>query len=246
MEGGNGSQWATVNLGVFFNAKVRLLYDSTALSHPLMSSQPAPSPLHPGAFKHLVTDELQGSDFQTFRRLHPSFVSSHQQVGSSWSKVAPASCQSCDLRHLPHDCDECWWETVQLYDVLTRCINLFEILHGSFVFADLYYLIFFNPPKKCPFVDHWCTLHLQNRLSGQNTHLSGGLFLQRDSVKDFAKGSFPKHLALSPTQAKMWKNHNLDMDFFSYNQEIALDRNLFYLMVKEKSTGVYFFVPASV
>lgn len=92
------------------NGEVRGSYDSEGLSQLLMSSHPTPSPLHPHAFKHLITDELQGGGFSNIS-LTPCLVGPVPPAGweQLW-KSGPASCQSSYLRHLPHDCDECWRE----------------------------------------------------------------------------------------------------------------------------------------
>lgn len=45
----------------------------------------------------------------------------------SWGKAAQANCQSCYRRHLPHDSDECWWETVQLDTWPTRCTTFDQV-----------------------------------------------------------------------------------------------------------------------
>lgn len=116
------------------NGEVRGLYDSEGLSQLLMSSHPTPSPLHPHAFKHLITDELQGGGFSNIS-LTPSLVGPVPPAGwEQLGKSGPASCQSSYLRHLPHDCDECRRETAQLYNLLKRYTNLDQISKGSLVF----------------------------------------------------------------------------------------------------------------
>lgn len=88
------------------------MYDSEGLSQLLMSSHPTPPPLHRRAFKHLITDELQGSGFSNIS-LTPSLVRPIPPAGwEQLRKNGPASCQSSYLRHLPHDCDECECECV--------------------------------------------------------------------------------------------------------------------------------------
>lgn len=126
LQGGNGSQCATVNLGLGNVEAGGLRDESEGLSQLLMSPQPSPpspccprSPRASLALPHTLSNtsllmSCKVLHFQTFQRLGLSLVSTRQQVGSSWGAATQRVVRAPLTDTLPRHWLECRRETPQL------------------------------------------------------------------------------------------------------------------------------------